>query len=103
MNWSWRMGPDPGKANTDQLRDDINKGRTGDKVCFPDPAAAPLGTDDEAAGYPASPEQVAAVRHHERTKADRMRAKQASVQARTWLALAAAVAVIALLLWVAVR
>lgn len=97
------MGPDPGKANTDQLRDDINKGRTGDKVCFPDPAAAPLGTDDEAAGCPPTPEQVAAVRHHERTKADRMRAKETSVQARTWLALAATVAIIALLLWAAAR
>jgi hypothetical protein len=97
------MGPDPGKANTDQLRDDINKGRTGDKVCFPDPAAAPLGTDDEAAGCPPTPEQVAEVRQHERAKADRMRSRQSNVQVRTWLALAATVAVIGLLLWAAVR
>jgi hypothetical protein len=35
---------------TDQLRADIDAGRTGEKVAHPDPAAAPLGTDDEAAG-----------------------------------------------------
>ena len=37
-------------ATTDQLRHDIDQGRTGDKV--PDPAVAPLGTDEEAAGTP---------------------------------------------------
>ncbi|QHQ37371.1 hypothetical protein GO499_10475 [Algicella marina] len=36
----------------DQLRDEIDRGGTGDKVAFLDPAAAPLGTDDEAAGLP---------------------------------------------------
>ena len=35
---------------TDQLRHRIDSGSTGEKVDFPDPAAAPLGTDDEAAG-----------------------------------------------------
>lgn len=35
---------------TDRLRHDIDSGRSGDKVPFIDPAAAPLGTDDEAAG-----------------------------------------------------
>ena len=37
---------------TDQLRDDIDKGRTGEKVAMPDPATAPLGTDAEAGGSP---------------------------------------------------
>ncbi len=41
-------------ANPDQLRFDIDSGRTGDKVAFPDPAVAPLGTDEEAAGTPVS-------------------------------------------------
>lgn len=36
--------------NTSRLRRDIDSGRTGDKVDFPDPAAAPLGTDAEAGG-----------------------------------------------------
>jgi hypothetical protein len=34
------------------LRDDIQRGRTSDKVKARDPAAAPLGTDEEAAGTP---------------------------------------------------
>lgn len=37
---------------TSRLRHEIDQGRTGDKVAFPDPAASPLGTDDEAAGTP---------------------------------------------------
>lgn len=34
----------------EQLRADIDAGRTGDKVAFADPAAAPLETDAEAGG-----------------------------------------------------
>jgi len=41
----------------DRLRSDIDDGRTADKVRFPDPAAAPLGSDDEAAGTPVSKDQ----------------------------------------------
>lgn len=37
---------------SDHLRRRIDHGELGDKVNFPDPAAAPLGTDDEAAGHP---------------------------------------------------
>lgn len=44
----------PKGANTAQLRDAIDRGRTGSKVAHPDPAAAPLGTDEEAAGTPPS-------------------------------------------------
>lgn len=36
----------------DSLRQAIDSGRTGEKTDWPDPAAAPLGTDDEAAGHP---------------------------------------------------
>lgn len=49
-------------ATTAQLRDDIDSGRTEDKVCWPDPAAAPRGTDDEAGGFPPSGEKVAQMR-----------------------------------------
>lgn len=35
---------------TDQIRNAIDSGMTGEKVEFPDPAAAPLGTDAEAGG-----------------------------------------------------
>jgi hypothetical protein len=34
----------------EQLRAEIDSGKTGDKVGHPDPAAAPLGTDAEAGG-----------------------------------------------------
>jgi hypothetical protein len=52
-------------ATTAQLRHDIDSGRTGSKINFPDPAAAPLGTDDEAAGTPPSAEAVSLARRQE--------------------------------------
>ena len=45
-------------ATLEQLRADIDSGRTGDKIPAPDPAIAPLGTDDEAAGLAPSPEII---------------------------------------------
>jgi|UPI00054E66E5 hypothetical protein len=48
--------------NAEQLREQIDRGETGDKVDFPDPAMAPLGTDDEAAGHP--PRAVEAAPQH---------------------------------------
>jgi hypothetical protein len=53
------------KPNADQLRHEIDRGETRDKVAYPDPAAAPLGTDDEAAGTPPSAEAVEMVRREE--------------------------------------
>ncbi|HEY1340953.1 MAG TPA: hypothetical protein VGF59_25750 [Bryobacteraceae bacterium] len=53
-------------ATTDQLRHDIDRGRTGDKVDFPDPAAAPLGTDEEAAGSSPGAETVHRAREREK-------------------------------------
>jgi hypothetical protein len=55
-------------ANAAQLRWDIDSGRTGDKVAFPDPAAAPLGTDEEAAGTPVSPQAAALARRLETSR-----------------------------------
>lgn len=43
----------------DRLRHEIDRGHTGEKVDFPDPAAAPLGTDTEAAGTTPGPDEVA--------------------------------------------
>lgn len=48
-----------------QLRDDIDSGRTGDKIGFPDPAASPLGTDAEAGGNSATPEELKIARQAE--------------------------------------
>ncbi|MFC5068023.1 hypothetical protein ACFPFW_08330 [Flaviflagellibacter deserti] len=39
-------------ARPEQLRGAIDAGQTAGKVAFPDPAAVPLGADDEAAGTP---------------------------------------------------
>ncbi|WGD30467.1 hypothetical protein AncyloWKF20_01085 [Ancylobacter sp. WKF20] len=49
-------------TTADRLRADIDRGQAGDKVPFSDPAAAPLGTDDEAAGTPPTAERVALAR-----------------------------------------
>ena len=52
----------------EQLRADIDSGRTGDKVSAPDPAMAPLGTDDEAAGTPPSLDGIALTRKLENAR-----------------------------------
>ena len=49
----------------ERLRADIDSGRTGDKVSDPDPAMAPLGADDGAAGTPPSPAAIALTRRLE--------------------------------------
>ncbi|UFM64466.1 hypothetical protein LOS78_20590 (plasmid) [Paracoccus sp. MA] len=60
-------------ANPLRLRAEIDAGRTGDKLGFPDPAAAPLGTDDEAAGTPVSREQLRLARRAELAQGARAR------------------------------
>jgi hypothetical protein len=42
---------------SNRIRADISGERTREKVAFPDPTAAPLGTDDEAAGHPPTMQQ----------------------------------------------
>ncbi len=58
-----RPRPAPAPVSTtptaQELKGAIDSGRTGDKVAFDDPGAAPLGTDDEAAGTPDTAERVA--------------------------------------------
>jgi hypothetical protein len=51
--------------NTEQLRIAIDQGHGGDKVDATDPAAAPLGTDDEAGGTPNTAAQVRLAAAHE--------------------------------------
>lgn len=46
--------------NTSQLRAAIDAGAAKDKVAYPDPAAAPLGTDAEAGGFPPKPSEIRA-------------------------------------------
>lgn len=52
-------------STVDRLRHDIDRGRGGDKVDNIDPAAAPLGTDDEAAGKPPTAAEVEVAYKHE--------------------------------------
>ena len=49
----------PSSPTQAQLRAAIDAGHTGERAAGCDPAAAPLATDDEAAGAPCLPEQVA--------------------------------------------
>ena len=66
-----RRDPLPPEAppTSDQLRADIDSGRTHDKVAHSDPAAAPLGSDAEAAGAPPTPDEVSTARRHETSRA----------------------------------
>ncbi len=54
-----------GRDTVERLRSDIDRGRTGEKIDWPDPAAAPLGVDEEAAGTPVPGEGIAMARAHE--------------------------------------
>jgi hypothetical protein len=69
-------------ANVDQLRADIDRGRTGDKVAAPDPAAVPLGTDEEAAGTPVPSSAITAARDLELARAQNR--PQKSMLGVTW-------------------
>ena len=50
--------PESPPKTTDDLRMDLDRGVTGDKIPGSDPAAAPLGTDDEAAGTPPTRREI---------------------------------------------
>ena len=49
----------------ERLRSEIDSGQAGDKVNFGDPAAAPLGSDEEAAGTPPDRAAIARARQQE--------------------------------------
>src|SRR5829696_1732512 len=57
--------PASAAPTTAQLKADINSGQTGDKNPVFDPALAPLGTDDEAAGRPPSAFRIELARRYE--------------------------------------
>ncbi|WP_420393896.1 hypothetical protein [Acuticoccus sp.] len=50
---------------TDQLRAEIDAGKTGDKNAHNDPSAAPLGADAEAGGRPTPREDIEEARRNE--------------------------------------
>jgi hypothetical protein len=89
-------------STVDQLRSDIDRGRTGDKVDAPDPAAAPLGTDEEAAGTPIPANAVATAREAERGAARHTRANRAGLGAAwvlVWFVVLLAVGILGWILW----
>lgn len=94
-------------ANVDQLREGIDSGHAADKVAYPDPATAPLGTDDEAAGTPVSQAQLdTASRQELRSHARRRLLGDRSIEGFPWLYLALAIpvaCVILLLVFLAVQ
>ena len=65
------FGHDSGTV--DRLRADIDAGRTGDKVPAADPAAAPLGADEEAAGTPLQADAVTLARRQELGRQEKSR------------------------------
>jgi hypothetical protein len=81
-----------GNGGTARLRGDIDSGRTKDKVSFADPAAAPLGTDEEAAGTPPSPEAVALARRNEGGRAGPSHTQRRIGGFGAWLVIAALMA-----------
>jgi hypothetical protein len=95
----FRLQPEPSGENVAQLRSEIDEGMGEDKVDYPDPAAAPLGTDDEAAGTRPAPRQVkiAAIGELRRGRPRRDTAYSEAPGERTWviLAMAAGAAAIA--------
>ena len=68
------MARSPNRAaaspTVDRLRADIDSGRTGDKRPARDPAAAPLGTDDEAGGAPPTLDEIRDARRREIARRD---------------------------------
>ena len=88
-----------GAATVAQLKADINAGRTGDKCEGFDPAAAPLGTDEEAAGTSIADTTARQVRAAE-TAAGLAHLKKSTPAAGTWVGVGAAIAVVAVgLVW----
>ena len=82
----YRLEPDTPIETAEQLRIAIDQGNAGDKVDASDPAAAPLGTDDEAGGTPNSASQVRLAAAHEvRARPNSGRQRIAGVGHAWWL------------------
>lgn len=79
---------DDPNANPAMLKADINSGATGDKVQAFDPGLSMLGTDDEAAGRPASSARVNLAREQETKQSPQPDANQvAAAHGRPGMAL----------------
>lgn len=61
------MEPSRQPDSWERVRSEIDRGQMGDKIAHPDPASAPLGTDEEAGGARTDPADVARSAEAERT------------------------------------
>jgi hypothetical protein len=85
LEGGYQLDPDVPIETTEQLRIAIDQGMAGDKVDTTDPAAAPLGTDDEAGGTPDSAAQVRAAAAYEvRTRPNGNRQRSSGFGAAWW-------------------
>jgi hypothetical protein len=84
--------PQQRSATPAQLRQDIDSGRTADKIPFPDPAAAPLGTDEEAAGTPVSSRAAAAAIRAETARREPPPPNSPTRSGRAWIVITLIVA-----------
>jgi hypothetical protein len=92
------------RSTTEQLRNEIDSGRTGEKTPGPDPAMAPLGTDDEAAGRPPSSASLELTRQHD-SKTRQAEQQPQEVLGAAWILVGftAAIAAALIILWMALR
>jgi hypothetical protein len=92
--------PRDGSAKVARLRDHIDSGKGADKVAARDPAAAPLGTDAEAAGHPPTAAEADRALHAERARDSETHPQSGSGTksgSRSGMALGLGVAVVLLL------
>lgn len=81
-----KLDPDTTIETTEQLRIAIDQGHGGDKVDASDPAAAPLGTDDEAGGTPNTTSRVRVAAAHEiRQRPSSARQRTSGLGVAWWL------------------
>ena len=73
------------RSTMEQLRDDIDSGRNAEKVAVIDPAAAPLGADEEAAGTPVGAPEIELARVQEEALAAPVVARLSSARLRASL------------------
>jgi hypothetical protein len=93
-------GGSPSGGTVSQLRNDMDRSRTGEKVDRRD-LAAPLGTDEEAAGTRPSPAAVNAARRRERGRPAVARSERRHPRA-SWVQVAiVAVLIAAAVGWIA--
>src|SRR3954464_3764567 len=82
----YKLEPRTPVETTEQLRIAIDQGHGGDKVDASDPAAAPLGTDDEAGGSPNTAAQVRLAAAHEiQARPRSQRQRNSGLGAAWWL------------------